>query len=58
MSGRGSMNKTGIGYKFGVILSFLALSGIAESITGHGSIGISITLFVVGLVLCLTEYIR
>jgi len=52
------MNKTGIGYKFGVILSFLALSGIAESITGHGSIGISITLFVVGLVLCLTEYIR
>lgn len=50
--------KMGIGYKVGVILSFLAISGVAESITGHGSMGISITLFVVGLVMCLSEYLR
>ena len=53
-----SMRKMGIGYKFGVVLSFLAISGIAEAVTGHGSMGISITLFVVGIVLCLAEYIR
>ena len=52
------MKKMGIAYKTGAILAFLALSGIAESVTGHGSMGISITLFVVGLVMCLSEYIR
>ena len=52
------MKKMGTLYKIGAVLSFLALSGIAEAITGHGSIGISITLFVAGLVMCLTEYLR
>lgn len=52
------MKKMGVAYKIGVVISFLAVSGIAESITGHGSMGISITLFVVGLVMCLTEYIK
>lgn len=52
------MKKMGTLYKFGVVIAFLALSGIAEAITGHGSMGISITLFVAGLVMCLTEYIK
>ena len=52
------MKKMGTFYKVGAVLSFLALSGIAEAITGHGSMGISVTLFVAGLVMCLTEYIK
>lgn len=50
--------KMGFVYKIGAILAFLAISGVAESITGHGSMGISITLFAVGLVMCLSEYIK
>ena len=50
--------KTGVCYKVGVILSFLAVSGIAEAVTGRGDIGMSVMFLVVGIVLCLTEYIR
>ena len=52
------MKKMGVAYKVGVILSFLSMSGIAEAITGHGELNISIILFVAGLFLCMTGYIK
>lgn len=43
-------------YYGGVILSFLALAGIAESITGRGDRNISIVLFIVGFLCALAGY--
>lgn len=40
-------------YLCGVILAFLALAGVAESITGRGSASISIVLFVIGLMMAI-----
>lgn len=51
------MKKLGVIYKFGVVLSFLALAGVAESITGRGDTIISIILLLVGFLCCLTEYL-
>lgn len=51
------MKKLGVIYKIGVIVSFLSLAGIAESITGRGDTIISIILLCVGFLCCLTEYI-
>lgn len=45
-------------YRLGVVTSFLALSGIAEAITGRGDITISSIILGVGLVMCLTGYIK
>ena len=50
--------KMGFVYKIGVITSFLALAGIAESITGRGDTTISGILFGIGIVCCLTDYIK
>lgn len=53
------MNKEmGFLYKFGAILSFLSLAGLAEAITGRGDTTISGIMFGVGLLCCLTEYIK
>lgn len=52
------MKKLGVIYKVGVILSFLAFAGIAESITGKGDTTISIILLSVGFLCCLTEYVK
>lgn len=43
-------------YGIGVIISFLALAGVAESITGRGDYSISIGLLIVGFVMCLMGY--
>lgn len=45
-------------YVIGVVISFLALAGVAEAITGHGDSNISIGLFIVGFVLCLVGYVK
>ena len=45
-------------YSIGVILSFLALGGVAESITGRGDQNISIALLIVGFLLCLFGYVK
>lgn len=50
--------KMGIIYKIGVITSFLSLAGFAEAITGRGDTTISGIMFGVGLLCCLTEYIK
>ena len=50
--------KMGIVYKIGVITSFLSLAGLAEAITGRGDTTISAILFGIGIVFCLTEYIK
>jgi len=52
------MKKLGVTYKVGVILSFLALAGVAESITGRGDTIISTILLSIGFLCCLKEYIR
>lgn len=45
-------------YNTGVVISFLALAGVAEAITGRGDYLISSFLFGIGLVLCLAGYIK
>lgn len=45
-------------YNVGVIISFLALAGVAEAITGRGDYSISIGLLIVGFVMCLTGYVK
>jgi len=50
--------KMGFVYKIGVITSFLALAGFAEAITGRGDTTISGILFGIGIVCCLTDYIK
>lgn len=45
-------------YSTGVVLSFLALAGVAEAITGRGDQNISITLLIIGFLLCLFGYIK
>ena len=44
-------------YIIGACISFLAITGVAESITGHGDINISIIILIVGFVLCLIGYV-
>ena len=51
------MKKLGVIYKIGFVLSFLALAGVTESITGRGDTIISIILLSIGFLCCLTEYI-
>ena len=43
-------------YYGGVVLSFLALAGVAESITGRGDRNISIALLVIGFLCALVGY--
>ena len=43
-------------YTIGVVISFLALAGVAEAITGRGDYTISSILLAVGFVMCLTGY--
>ena len=50
--------KMGIAYKIGVVVSFLSVAGIAEAITGRGDGSTSTVLFIVGLLLCLIDYIK
>lgn len=45
-------------YRIGVCISFLALAGVAEAITGRGDQNISIALLIVGFLLCLFGYIK
>jgi len=45
-------------YGIGVIISFLALAGVAESITGRGDYTISSILLAVGFVMCLAGYTK
>lgn len=45
-------------YKFGVVLSFLAMAGVAEGITGRGDTGISMVLMIVGFLMCLVGYVK
>ncbi len=52
------MKLRGVCYKIGVIAAFLGASGIAESITGHGSGTASAIWFAAGVVLCLFGYVK
>lgn len=52
------MKLRGVCYKTGVIVAFLGVSGIAESITGHGSGMASAIWFAAGVVLCLFGYVK
>ena len=45
-------------YNAGVIVAFLGISGIAESVTGHGSGTASTLFFVIGLIMCLAGYVK
>lgn len=45
-------------YNTGVVISFLALAGVAEAITGRGDQHISIALLVVGFLMCLFGYVK
>lgn len=45
-------------YKFGVILSFLAMAGVAEGITGRGDTNISLVLLIIGFLMCLVGYVK
>ena len=45
-------------YGIGVCISFLALAGTAEAITGRGDQNISIALLIVGILLCLFGYVK
>lgn len=47
-----------ISYRVGVVISFLALAGVAEAITGRGDQNISIALLIVGFLLCLFGYVK
>lgn len=45
-------------YGIGVCISFLAIAGVAEAITGRGDQNISIALLIVGFLLCLFGYVK
>lgn len=45
-------------YDIGVVISFLALAGVAEAITGRGDYTISAILLGVGICMCLTGYMK
>lgn len=45
-------------YRVGVVISFLAIAGVAEAITGSGDHTISYMLFGLGVVLCLVGYTK
>lgn len=45
-------------YKVGVIISFLAICGFTEALTGDGSQMASIVWFAIGLILCLIGYVK
>lgn len=45
-------------YGIGVCISFLALAGVAEAITGRGDYTISYLFFGLGVVLCLVGYTK
>ena len=45
-------------YNAGVVIAFLGISGIAESVTGHGSGTASAIFFTIGLVMCLVGYVK
>lgn len=44
-------------YYLGVIITFLALAGMAEAITGNGSYTAGVIWFIIGMILSLTGYI-
>ena len=45
-------------YNTGVVISFLAIAGVAEAITGRGDQNISIAFLIVGFLLCLFGYVK
>lgn len=45
-------------YNTGVVISFMALAGVAEAMTGRGDKNISTILLIVGLILCLFGYVK
>lgn len=52
------MKKLNVFTKIGAVISFLAISGIAEAITGRGDRDISVVLFVVGFLIALMGYVE
>lgn len=44
-------------YGLGVFISFLAMAGFAESITGRGSRTASIVMFIIGFLCALVGYV-
>lgn len=42
-------------YATGVFAAFFGLAGISEAVTGHGSITVSIIVFVIGFGICLWD---
>lgn len=45
-------------YYLGVITTFLALAGMAEAVTGHGSYTGAVVWLVIGIAMVLTGYIK
>lgn len=45
-------------YNTGVIISVLAVAGIAEAITGRGDYIISTAILGVGIIMCLAGYVK
>lgn len=45
-------------YNIGVVISFLALAGVAEAITGRGDYIISTAILGVGIIMCLAGYVK
>lgn len=45
-------------YNTGVVISFMALAGVAEAITGRGDHHISIALLIIGFSFCLFGYVK
>lgn len=45
-------------YYLGVITTFLAMAGMAEAVTGHGSYGAAVIWLVIGLVMVLMGYAK
>lgn len=45
-------------YKLGVIITLLGLAGIAEAITGRGSILVSVAVFGIGFGMILKGYMK
>lgn len=45
-------------YYLGVITTFLALAGMADAVTGHGSYGASVVWFIIGFIMVLLGYAK
>lgn len=51
------MRKLNVFTKIGIILAFLAMSGVAEAVTGRGDINISLALLIIGFLVSLFGYV-